>query len=433
MIAFAVLFFANVPLGFLNFASDMCQNQSASESKLEAVNNLKCFTGLGVFALQGSWLIAIFVLNLMALASFGGLNKDLWDKRSIYLAVCSGMLILWMTFTVAIWALLVQAVESLPLGDTAPAKEIISMSFKEAIQTLVYGVFCLVMLVGVGMFVAWRRGKLRDQLSATGSEHSDIDKKYGRVILNPLLNIALIIGIAALSFSAYVAFAEFVFDDPKNWIPTNTLQTIYQTAHAFDARVKQWQTVAFFVITAIGFIMFNFSSIIASGVGIARDVTTYLTRSERDNPMLDDEKHVYVFADEIQARFNAVVAHMIAQKGEAAISRITFLTHSQGTVIAAKGLAEIADEMPVEPTLITMGSPLTRIYGHYFKDNYQFTPETNGALKAWHNIYRGDDFVGTHVTGHGTNAQNHKIRAKGHSHYWSDPVVWEHFKKMEVF
>ena len=307
------------------------------------------------------------------------------------------------------------------------------MSFKEATQTLVYGVFCLVMLVGVGMFVAWRRGKLRDQLSATGSEHSDIDKKYGRVILNPLLNIALIIGIAALSFSAYVAFAEFVFDDPKNWIPTNTLQTIYQTAHAFDARVKQWQTVAFFVITAIGFIMFNFSSIIASGVGIARDVTTYLTRSERDNPMLDDEKHVYVFADEIQARFNAVVAHMIAQEGEADISRITFLTHSQGTVIAAKGLAEIADEMPVEPTLITMGSPLTRIYGHYFKDNYQFTPETNGALRAWHNIYRGDDFVGTHVTGHGTNAQNHKIRAKGHSHYWSDPVVWEHFKKMEVF
>jgi len=105
-----------VPLGFLNFASDMCQNQSASESKLEAVNNLKCFTGLGVFALLGSWLIAIFVLNLMALASLGGLNTDPWDKRSIYLAVCSGMLILWMTFTVAIWALLVQAFKAFHWG-----------------------------------------------------------------------------------------------------------------------------------------------------------------------------------------------------------------------------------------------------------------------------------------------------------------------------
>jgi len=109
------------------------------------------------------------------------------------------------------------------------------------------------------------------------------------------------------------------------------------------------------------------------------------------------------------------------------------MTHSQGTVIAAAGLKTLAADLPVAPTLVTMGSPLTQIYGHYFEKNYQFTKASNGALKNWFNIYRRDDFVGTRVQGNGVGAQNHKIRAKGHSHYWSDEIVWDKFKELEIF
>jgi hypothetical protein len=92
-----------------------------------------------------------------------------------------------------------------------------------------------------------------------------------------------------------------------------------------------------------------------------------------------------------------------------------------------------AYDLPVKPALITMGSPLTHIYGHYFHQNYQFTTQSNEALLNWINIYRRDDFVGTRVHGNGTEALNFKVRPKGHSHYWSDETVWEIFKKQGVF
>jgi len=109
------------------------------------------------------------------------------------------------------------------------------------------------------------------------------------------------------------------------------------------------------------------------------------------------------------------------------------MTHSQGTVVAALGLKAQASNLPVKPTLVTMGSPLTHIYGHYFSKNYKFDPAFDEALAQWLNIYRRDDFVGTRVKGNGTQAQNFRIRPKGHSHYWSDENVWKIFKEQKIF
>ncbi len=434
-VVLAVLFLLNVNLEFLTFASKTC----ASLSGASTVDKLSGFTGLGVFGLKASWLFVVTLLIVLSVVSLPGLRRHPWDKRSIYLAVCAAMLVLWMTITVAIWRLVVGALDRLPNKSSEadlPAVKIINEGFVQATETLVYGVISLVVLAVVAGYVAIQRFRKSEELSEYETRSSDIDKKFGRLILNPWLNLALFVSIAAFAFSAFVAFAIFVVtgDDPTHEITSQSgWVAIYQWAVEWDAWIKKGNGFAFLVITVMGFGILNFSGSIAAVIGIARDVTTYLTRSRADNPMDAAGTSHYVFADEIQERFDAVVAHVIAQENPGDITRITFMTHSQGTVVAAMGLKSLAATLPVKPTLVTMGSPLTHIYGHYFERNYQFDETSNGALARWLNIYRRDDFVGTRVQGNGTDAQNFKVRPKGHSHYWSDETVWKIFKDEKVF
>ena len=429
-VAFALMFVAGTDLPYQEIIAPKC-NTFADDS---ALCELTYFTNLGVIVLKLSWLIAVLSLMMLVLVSMPGARSHLWEKRSIYLAVCSAMLILWMTVTVAIWMLAIEMITRLPGSEAMSGVAIIDAGFKDATQTLVYGVLSLLGIAAMALFVAVWRNRVKDQLSELDTQSSDIDKKYGRVILNPWLNIALFIGILITTFATGIAFFEFlvtkgilVLSDEYVW------SKVYAWALEQDKEVKAYKTIAFFVISLIGFALLRLSDKIASGIGVARDVTSYLTRTDRANPLLSNMNSHYVYADEIQARFNAVVNHVLHQEGRENISRITFMSHSQGTVVAAVGLQMGAQDLPVKPTLITMGSPLTHIYGHYFSENYQFTPPTNAALERWFNIYRRDDFVGTRVHGNGTDAENFKIRPKGHSHYWSDTLVWKIFKERGVF
>ncbi len=90
------------------------------------------------------------------------------------------------------------------------------------------------------------------------------------------------------------------------------------------------------------------------------------------------------------------------------LKRIIVVSHSQGTVLAIDELAQSdfgqADDWleKLELTLITMGSPFSHLYQHYFPLAY---PALNDPvwsrlrrrLNRWINIYRVDDFVGTAI------------------------------------
>lgn len=47
------------------------------------------------------------------------------------------MLILWMTITVAIWAMAVKFIQNVPIAGVVPAKDIVENGFVEATQTIV--------------------------------------------------------------------------------------------------------------------------------------------------------------------------------------------------------------------------------------------------------------------------------------------------------
>ena len=130
------------------------------------------------------------------------------------------------------------------------------------------------------------------------------------------------------------------------------------------------------------------------------------------------------------------------------VTRLTVVAHSQGTIIALhtlylewtrerlKASGVRLDGLP-KLQLVTLGSPFTHLYQHYFPRRYPplfddphavtafneegwfFLEETVGG---WKNIYRVDDFVGTDIVGDAGNTfpRNQPIHAGGHIDYWSD-------------
>lgn len=131
---------------------------------------------------------------------------------------------------------------------------------------------------------------------------------------------------------------------------------------------------------------------------------------------------------------------------------LTIISHSQGTMIGIEVLndPELAwlNRTFSSVRLVTMGSPFSHIYQHYFGHLY---PDLSHAawlplrsrLARWVNIYRRDDFVGTRIdfpiperagaesaagpVTLGIDSQcictNHPVGLRGHMNYWSDREV----------
>jgi hypothetical protein len=129
------------------------------------------------------------------------------------------------------------------------------------------------------------------------------------------------------------------------------------------------------------------------------------------------------------------------------VTHLTIIAHSQGTMIAV----DVLTLTGLDPTskdeisgwlkklkgfhLITMGSPLSHLYQHYFPGRYApFTDPSWNDLKAqirnWINIYRIDDYVGTHIQNDPRDwpdgPRNFPISPGGHTGYWELREIFMH-------
>lgn len=117
---------------------------------------------------------------------------------------------------------------------------------------------------------------------------------------------------------------------------------------------------------------------------------------------------------------------------------LTLISHSQGTMIAIEVLndpeLEWLNQRFSSVRLVTMGSPFTHLYQHYFSHLYPSLAEPHWQelrcrLQRWINICRADDFVGTAIrfpdfgNGPAPRCSNHHVGARGHLNYWSDVAV----------
>lgn len=427
-ILFALAFVASVDFSFATNVIRECHMRDPAQAEAQ----VRCFVGFGIAVLGGSWLVQVTLLIALSAYGFRGLFREIGDKNAIYIAICSAMLVFWMTFTVALWNLAVKTSERLP--DTYPIKDILGDGFAQATTTLVYGVGALCAIGLAGSAIAVVRMIIAKHLTGDTSA-TWLDRWFGRAILNPWINVVLFLSALVLAVAAYFAFAKrldpFTCSSGPSFGDIDLdLPRIFCT---LDNAAGSNFAIAISIIAVIGFAIINLSRNIADVVGVARDITTYLTRTSFANPRTDPARSRYFYAERINRRFDLALMHLLDQEGRNSVTRITIMSHSQGTVLASKRLVALAPELPVKPTLVTMGSPVSHIYGHYFDLGYQFTNEGQAGLERWINIYRTDDFVGTQVKGNGAQAENFSVRPRGHSHYWSDTHVWQIFRDKSVF
>lgn len=167
--------------------------------------------------------------------------------------------------------------------------------------------------------------------------------------------------------------------------------------------------------------------------------------------LLPNRVQEFEIQQHIEARFRAVQVWLLSDPD---VTRLTVVAHSQGTVIAVDVLSLTGLKAPArqqllerldrleEFHLLTMGSPLTHLYQHYFPNRYPSLADPcwyglKRTLRHWVNLYRVDDFVGTYVeapvpgwVGRPPHAgvpipHNVPIEEGGHTRYWGRPEVFE--------
>lgn len=178
------------------------------------------------------------------------------------------------------------------------------------------------------------------------------------------------------------------------------------------------------------------------GINVAGDVIIYLNdfhwRRTPDAPpsrtfaetafpgLLRVRRHIlppqfgYAFRIRIQDRLRNLVNDLIKTEEP---DRIDFVCHSQGTVITLDVLATLGDDWGRvrQLTLVTMGSPRRHLYSRYFGHAFPELVAAPDGVTRWTNIFRIDDFIGTHVR---TDSSDEiAIGVGGHTNYWRDARV----------
>ena len=139
---------------------------------------------------------------------------------------------------------------------------------------------------------------------------------------------------------------------------------------------------------------------------------------------------------------------------------LVLIGHSQGTMAAIETLndrdLDWLNNSFRTVTLVTMGSPFSHLYQHYFAHLYPpldepFWSHLNQRVDRWLNVFRVDDYVGNEINFpaplqfesqpvmngcqacvHQTEYQNIPVGPRGHVNYWADREVLEHLRR-ELF
>ena len=139
---------------------------------------------------------------------------------------------------------------------------------------------------------------------------------------------------------------------------------------------------------------------------------------------------------------------------------LVVISHSQGTMAAIETLndkdLDWLNNSFRTVTLVTLGSPFSHLYQHYFAHLYPALDEPfwvylNQRVDRWVNIFRVDDYVGNEINfpapiriepqpyraetqafSNQTEYQNIPVGPRGHINYWADREVLQHLRR-ELF
>ncbi len=374
-------------------------------------NPLIGYAGVILLSLYFFWFTTI-VVCIVILAYAVVVQIALKDRHNlIYPAICSAMLLFWFIFTSAFWVGFEALTKTLEFSATL--QQIFEVHFSSATAPLSVSVIALMLVIAITIFALVRRQRGHDLRRIAHEDATPAD----RIILNGMVGASLVIAPLLLCFSSIaITYAS---------LDLNPIATAGPLDWFLDFH-KQAYPVALAGLLLLGGMLYRNHAVVATGLGIFRDIIVYARLGR-------DPAHRHPERTRIEARFAAVMRHMIAAETP---ERVTVISHSQGTVVALRNLigpsapAGLTGERAVN--LVTMGCPYTHLYRTYFPGSYPGDNIAGTVVARWTNIYRLDDFVGTTVDGI-ADVENLPVRAAGHTGYWSDRDVWTHLNADERF
>lgn len=344
--------------------------------------------------------------------------------------------------TVGFWGL------ALPIAWLATAKSLrrfvelreFEDLFHEAVplmgvQVVMASVVAVVAMMVLGAYVQWRKRN-------GDVEPESIRTQPPRLIVAGSVQFMLIL-------SALVGIGLVVFLGVMRWygIPYEDTQVGFYLTEANKYAVGMLFPTAFLTFLILPHLQpvfdivldvvnhFNFRDTEIS------DVLNDEDEFDIDETTFDSGSLFFYRRDAIHVRFKMALAHYRDEIENRA--DLTIISHSQGTMIAIEALNDpeliwLKNSFK-SITLVTMGSPFTHLYQHYFHhfypplDHHHWKPICD-RIDRWINVYRADDFVGTHID-FPTNKtvpapglsrgsfSNFKVGMRGHMNYWADAEV----------
>ncbi|WP_299656625.1 hypothetical protein [uncultured Tateyamaria sp.] len=409
----------------------------AFQLRADPQGSLECFVSYTVAALEASW-FATIILGFIVLVSSWFLPRSVTapangQSDTLYPSIVGAMIMFWMTFSSSFWLLFKSVVSRLSTARGHPSGTSIEMAhqpdgflhgifgrqFGNAQDTLGLSIYAMGLFLAAAMLLVLIRRLSRGALKKDAPPAS-----LSRVILNPVLSLILkgfVIVMFALVVALFLARFDFAF------MAEGTVVDWMMDVVAFD---EARNGIIGAIALGLGVLIYNFPQVVAGALGVVRDIVTYAVQESCICLVKRGRyRRNFILREDINSRFKRVLHYSLDATTP---SRITIISHSQGTVIATqmlqngwvKDLLRTAGNPPV--TLITMGSPVTQVYRHYFPLAFKVsTAKMPDGLK-WFNIFRIDDYVGTRIAPNTGVHENLDVDAHGHLGYFVDHQVWKH-------
>jgi hypothetical protein len=265
----------------------------------------------------------------------------------------------------------------------------------------------MLVLLGVVVFIRWRRLRRVSDAEVT------------RLVFHPLLASGVmwsaVLGALVVSIGTGCSLAEYELP-------------------AILKRLRGMDFISGHVAATVVVVSPLLVGAMRTGLDLAGDVIHYLEGNRRS--LLKRPG-----GNAIRQRFRSVLQYVL----EHGVSQILVVSHSQGTVIALDELAHMDAALSkrmgtMRVRLVTMGSPISHLYQHYFPSTYpDWSSDTwqslFSRLESWTNIFRRDDFVGTRIRidpKERVEIDNQAIGLGGHSNYWTDARVVRELRRRRI-
>lgn len=290
-------------------------------------------------------------------------------------------------------------------------------------------------VIGLSSYTRWRKRN-------SGVPAESVEESPPRLIVSPLVQFTL--AMSSIVGVLLVAFLGFLHIQGVNYPDT---YIGYAMAEANKYAVGMLLPSAFLTFLVLPHLQPVFDIIL--------DVVNHFNfRDTQIDDVLNDEDEfdinestfdsgrLFFFRrDAIHVRFKTALAHYrdeIANRPD-----LTIISHSQGTMIAIEVLNDpellwMKNKFR-SIKLVTMGSPFSHLYQHYFHHFYppldsKYWELLSERVDRWINVYRIDDFVGTRIdfptdkslpTSEHPHGQfsNFQVGPRGHMNYWADSDV----------